>query len=199
MRATNKARTAIGVPTSRIPSGAGSANTAAGRMPDATQWDGSSWPFRADDISPLAWWRTLPADLLGDAQHLLLRDTLGKIGVLDSCEWLAAMRGDVTASIAIAREILPIGEVTLEVDLAMTVLTTNPLGGSARAALVLSEALRRTPLDHPFAGELSVSWLVLNLRRALEAGQHRLPPPSPADACGRGRHGPPDARQGGRP
>jgi hypothetical protein len=38
---------------------------------------------------------------------------------------------------------------------------------NAAAALVLSHLLRRTPLDHPFGTELSVSWLLLNLRRAL--------------------------------
>jgi len=131
----------------------------------------SAWPWSADDFSPIEWWRCLPADYLGDAQHLLLRATLDKITVMKGHEWLSAMRGDAAASIAIAVEMLPITEITLEVDLAMTVLMLGALDGNAAAAVVLSQLLGRAPLDHPFAKELSVSWLVLNLRRALNASK----------------------------
>jgi hypothetical protein len=127
----------------------------------------SSWPWSPEDFSPIEWWRSLPADCVGDAQHLLLRATLDKITVMKGHEWLSAMRGDAAASIAIAVEMFPITEITLEVDLAMTVLMLSALDGNAAAALVLSKLLARAPLDHPFAKELSVSWLVLNLRRAL--------------------------------
>jgi hypothetical protein len=86
-------------------------------------------------------------------------------------EWLSAMHGDAAASIAIAVEMFPITEITLEVDLAMTVVMLSALDGNAAAALVLSQLLGRVPLDHPFAKELSVSWLVLNLQRALDASK----------------------------
>jgi hypothetical protein len=46
-------------------------------------------------------------------------------------------------------------------------LMLGALAGSAASALVLSQVLQRTSLDHPFAKELSVSWLALNLRRAI--------------------------------
>ena len=131
----------------------------------------SSWPWSPEDFSPIEWWRCLPADLLGDAQHLLLRATLDKICVMKGREWLSAMRGDDAASIAIAVEMFPITKITLEVDLAMTVLMLGALDGNAAAALVLSQLLDRAPLEHLFAKELSVSWLVLNLRRALNASK----------------------------
>jgi hypothetical protein len=131
----------------------------------------SSWPWGPDDFSPIEWWRSLPADHLGDAQQLMLRATLDKICVMNGREWLSAMHGDAAASIAIAVEMFPITEVTLEVDLAMTVLMFGALDGNAAAAVVLSQLLGRAPLDHPFAKELSVSWLVLNLRRALNASK----------------------------
>jgi len=131
----------------------------------------SSWPWSPEDFSPIEWWRSLPADYLGDAQHLLLRATLDKICVMNGREWLSAMHGDAAASIAIAVEMFPITEITLEVDLAMTVLMLGALDGNAAAAAVLSQLLRRAPLDHPFAKELSVSWLVLNLRRALDTSK----------------------------
>lgn len=135
-------------------------------------WQPSSWPFSTMDASPLAWWRTMPADLLGDAEHLLLRETFGKVGVLKRREWVSAMRGDAPASIAIALGALPISTITLEVDLAMTLLMSSALGGSAAAALVLSQVLQRCSLEHPFGKELSVSWLVFNLRRAMTGKAH---------------------------
>jgi hypothetical protein len=132
-----------------------------------SDWQRSSWPFRPEDANPLAWWRTMPADLLRDAEQLVLRETIRKVGVLKGCEWVSAMRGDVPASIAIVLEALPITTITIEVDLAMTTLMLGALAGSAASALVLSQVLQRTSLDHPFAKELSVSWLALNLRRAI--------------------------------
>jgi hypothetical protein len=132
----------------------------------------SAWPWSPEDFSPIEWWRSLPADCLGDAQHLLLRTTLDKICVMKGREWLSAMRGDAAAGIAIAVEMLPITEITLEVDLAMTALSLGALDGNAAAAVVLSQLLSRAPLDHPFAKELSVSWLVLNLRRALNTSSN---------------------------
>jgi hypothetical protein len=158
-QSTNGTRTgtkALSHPTTRNP-------------PRPHDWQPSSWPFRPEDVTPLAWWRTMPADLLGDAEHLLLREMIGKIGVLKGREWISAMRGDAAASVEIALGILPISSVTLEVDLAMTVLTLVALGGNAGCALVLSQVLQSVCLDHPFAKELSVSWLGFNLRRAMDA------------------------------
>jgi hypothetical protein len=140
-----------------------------GNPPRPRDWQPSSWPFRPEDVTPLAWWRTMPADLVGEAEHLLLRDVIGKIGVLKGREWISAMRGDAAASVEIALGILPISTVTLEVDLAMTVLTLVALDGNAAAALVLSQVLQGVSLDHPFAKELSVSWLGFNLRRVMGA------------------------------
>jgi hypothetical protein len=43
-------------------------------------------PFKADGISPLAWWRTLPLGAFGDAERLLLLATLEQIEVLHGGE-----------------------------------------------------------------------------------------------------------------
>lgn len=129
----------------------------------------SSWPFRPDDISPLQWWRTMPADYLGDAQHLLLRATMEEICLIEGREWLAGLHNDAATSIAIVLGALPITELSLEIDLTMSALMVSALSGNAGSVQVLSHILRLAPLDHPFARELSVSWLILNLRRAMEA------------------------------
>jgi hypothetical protein len=127
-----------------------------------------SWPFRPEDTSPLAWWRTMPAYRLHDAERVVLREALSKISVLGGCEWVGAMRGNAAASIAIAIEVLPNADITLRVDVALSALLLNALDGNAAAALMLSHLLRQTKLDHPFSKELAVSWLASNLRGALK-------------------------------
>jgi hypothetical protein len=141
----------------------------AGNLAKAGQRERSPWPFNLGDVTPLEWWRTMPADHLGDAQRLHLRATMYKISVMKDHQWLSALRGDAAASIAITLGVMPIDQVTLEVDLAMSVLMLCALEGSAGAALVMSHILRRTPLDHPFGRDLSASWLAHNLCRALTA------------------------------
>jgi len=143
--------------------------TPAGKLAKAGRRPQSPWPFNLGDVTPLEWWRTMPADHLGETQRLHLSATLEKICVMKDHQWLSALRGDAAASVAIAIGAMPIGKVTLEVDLAMSALALCTLEGSAGAALVLSHILRRTTLDHPFRKELSSSWLALNLYRALTA------------------------------
>src|SRR5690606_31091858 len=105
----------------------------------------STWPFNPDDVSPLQWWRTIPADHLGAAQHLLLRAAMAKICFISGREWIAGLHDDAAASIAVALGALPIIEITLEVDLAMSALTVSALGGNAGSVLVLSHILQRAP------------------------------------------------------
>lgn len=130
------------------------------------------WPFHLSDVTPLAWWRTMPADHLGDVELTQLRATMEKISVMKDHQWLSSLRGDAPASIANAIAAMPIDRVTLEVDLSMSALALCALEGSAGAALVLSHILRRTPLDHPFRRDLAASWLMLNLCRAFAAKSH---------------------------
>ncbi|MGO3933699.1 hypothetical protein NP284_35955 [Rhodopseudomonas pseudopalustris] len=122
----------------------------------------------------------MPAYRLHEGERVVLREALSKIAVLGGCEWVGAMRGDPAASIAIALEVLPIANITLQVDLALSAVLLNALDGNAAAALMLSHLLRQTKLDHPFGKELAVSWLVSNLRDALKTRK-------------------PVARKGGRP
>lgn len=136
----------------------------------------SPWPFNLGDVTPLEWWRTMPADHFGDAQRLHLRATMEKICVMNDRQWLSALRGDAAASIAIALGAMPTDQVTLEVDLAMSALALCALEGNDASALVLAQILGRTALDHPFGKDISASWLAHNLCRALTAKRHPAPP-----------------------
>jgi hypothetical protein len=119
------------------------------------------WPFRADDISPLAWWRTLPSDALGDAERLLLLATLEQIDVLHADDdFAAALKGDPSAAIGVAFTLMPIDEMSLRTDIAMTALLRCALERNAAAALVLAQVTGLTDLGHPYAIEIAGSWLV---------------------------------------
>lgn len=117
-----------------------------------------SWPFKAQDSSPLAWWRTLPPGALGEAERLLLQVTLEQIGVLHGGdEFAAALVGDPSAAIDVAFSLMPIEEMSLISDIAMTALLRCSLERNATAALVLAQVLGLTDLDH--STELAASWL----------------------------------------
>ncbi|MDF0579720.1 hypothetical protein [Bradyrhizobium yuanmingense] len=135
----------------------------------------SEWPFEARDISPLAWWRTLPADLLRDAEHLLVIDTLGRISMFDRDDKLpAAVRGDTAAAIGAALSLLPVDEVTLAVDITMTALLRCALGGDATSTVVLANILHRIELNYPLAAELSFSWYTRLARGSSRCGFRAL-------------------------
>jgi hypothetical protein len=57
-------------------------------------------------------------------------------------------------------------EISYPVDARMTLLVYAALNGSAAAALVLANLLRRMPLDGPDKNRLATSWLVRNLGMA---------------------------------
>jgi hypothetical protein len=126
-----------------------------------------AWPFSAQDITPLAWWRTLPYDLLRDAEKLLLRATLGRIEVLHGANaFRGALQGDAAAAIAVAFALTPVEHLTLEVDIAMTALLLCAAEGNSAAALVLANIVSRTEFDHNHATELSASWYAQHLDRS---------------------------------
>ncbi len=123
------------------------------------------WPFRAEDSTPLAWWRTLPSDAFGDAERLLLIATLEQIDVLHGGEdFVAALEGDPAAAIGVTFSMMPIEEMTLRADVAMTALLRCTLERNAAAALVLAQVLGLTDLGHSYATELAASWLAYGRR-----------------------------------
>jgi hypothetical protein len=118
------------------------------------------WPFRAEDYSPLAWWRLLPPDAFRDAERLLLVATLRRIRVLHGGDDLAAaMRGDAAATIGAALCLMPIEEVTMTIDITMTALMRTALDGNAGCSLVMAQVIGLTDVGHELAAELAASWL----------------------------------------
>ena len=127
------------------------------------------WPFAPSDTSPLAWWRTLPSDAFGEAERQHLLTTLKQIDVLHgSDDFAAALEGDSSAAIRVAFALIPIEELTLKADIAMTALQLCALECNATAALVLAQVLGLTDLGHSFATDLAASWLVYGRRYAAD-------------------------------
>jgi hypothetical protein len=123
------------------------------------------WPLKADDTSPLAWWRTLPSEAFHDAERLLLETTLEQIGVLHGGDdFAAALVGDSAAAIAVAFSMMPIEEITLMADIAMTALLRCALERNAAAALVLAQVLGLTDIGQSSGTEFAASWLAYGRR-----------------------------------
>jgi hypothetical protein len=123
------------------------------------------WPFKAEDSSPLAWWRTLPSDTFGEAERLILLETLGQIEVLHGGDdFAAALDGEPSAAVGVALSLMPIKEVTLQTDIALSSLLRCAVERNAAAALVLAQVLGLSDLGHPYAIELAASWLAYGKR-----------------------------------
>jgi hypothetical protein len=117
------------------------------------------WPLRATDITPVQWWRTLPADAFREAEQILLRTTIERIAVLHGDADLAAsLSGDAAAAIDIAFTLMPITEITLTIDIAMTALCRCALTPNSSAALVMAQIVGLTDLDHGLSFALAASW-----------------------------------------
>ncbi|MET4116418.1 hypothetical protein ABIB85_002862 [Bradyrhizobium sp. JR1.5] len=119
-----------------------------------------SWPFKAEDSSPLAWWRRLPSQAFGEPERLHMGATLEQINVLHAeLDLLAALKGDAAAAIEVTFTLMPMSEISLRTDIAMTALLRCALERNAAASLVLAQVLGLTDLGHPYAGELATAWL----------------------------------------
>ena len=118
------------------------------------------WPFEAENYSPLAWWRLLPPDAFRDAERLLLATALQGINVLHGADNLAAaMRGDAAAAIDTALGLLPVDEITLQVDITITALMNIALDGNAACSLVMAQVIGLTDVGHELTTELAACWL----------------------------------------
>jgi hypothetical protein len=122
------------------------------------------WPFKAANVSPLHWWRTLPSDAFRDAEHTVLLTTVKRIGVIHGGDDLTgALAGDPAAAIGVAFSLMPIEETTVTIDIAMTALCRCALAPNAAAALVLAQVIGLTGLNHGLATELAASWYAYGL------------------------------------
>jgi hypothetical protein len=109
-------------------------------------------------------WRTVPADRFGPAERAAVAECMRRTSTTIEV-WRAAIGGDAASAIRLALRMERPHAITPPTDVTMTVLLDAALGGSAGAALVLSYALRKMPLDDVTRRRLATSWLVHNIRQ----------------------------------
>lgn len=113
------------------------------------------WP------TALSYWRTFAAESFNERRRTEVAECIRSISATPP-EWQAAIRGDAAAASGLVLRLSVPPRICARVDLAMTVLL-NTAFGNAGAALVLSHALRRMPLDRRRRARLATSWLIHNV------------------------------------
>ena len=114
---------------------------------------------------PFELWRLIPAQEFDQSRKYAVAAYLATCAGGD-VEWRRAIGGDATCAIRIALHMEVPDEISYPVDARMTLLVYSALNGSAAAALVLANLLRRMPLDGRDKSRLATSWLVRNLGMA---------------------------------
>jgi hypothetical protein len=128
----------------------------------------------------------LPPHLFGDAERLLVTSALEGLAVIGGGKDLAAaLQGDVAAAIAVALSRVPLREVTLQTDIAMTGLLRCALKDDPAAVLVLSHILGRAQWGDPGAEDLGLAWLDRHLARPMDPTQFAASEAALAAAFGR--------------
>jgi hypothetical protein len=108
----------------------------------------------------------MPAEAFGSAERAAVAECMRRTSSTIEV-WRAAIGGDAPSAIRLVLRMERPPAITASTDLTMTVLLNAALAGSAGAALVLSHALRRMPLDGVLKRRLATSWLANNLRLGL--------------------------------
>jgi hypothetical protein len=117
-------------------------------------------------FDPIVLWRTLRADQFAERDVQSIDAALHKVELLRQPFWRDAVAGDAAAAIRVAVSFLPIDEITLQIDVAMTALLRLAILNDAAAAAAISVVLRNLPGGAPLHEEAGRSWLVKNIKEA---------------------------------
>lgn len=110
-------------------------------------------------------WRSVPAHRFHRDHRAAVAECMRRTSsTMDA--WRLAIAGDAASAIGLALRMGIPQQVTIRTDLTMTVLLHNVLRGSAGAALVLSNLIRRMPIDRVDRRRFATSWLAHNFREA---------------------------------
>lgn len=127
----------------------------------------------ASAVDPKALWRTLRSDQFDAAVVGAIDELLERTALLGREDWRAAVKGDPAAAMRLVISFMPVPEITLQIDLAMTALLRIAIGGNPPVAAALSLVLRNLPGRSARHRELSNSWLVRNALNAYRKSGQR--------------------------
>ncbi|MBI5131509.1 MAG: hypothetical protein HZA66_18890 [Rhodopseudomonas palustris] len=110
-------------------------------------------------------WRSVPAHRFHRDHRAAVSECMRRTSSTMDV-WRLAIAGDAASAIGLALSMDIPEQITIRTDLTMTVLLHNALRGSAGATLVLSNLIRRMPLDRVDRRRFATSWLAHNFREA---------------------------------
>ncbi|TFV48045.1 hypothetical protein [Bradyrhizobium niftali] len=123
-------------------------------------------------ISPLGWWRSVPADAFRATEYLEVRSAIEEVAQLvEGTEVERALQGDADAAIALVMSLMPITQLRgIKTDIAMTAVLSIALEGEPRCALTLAHILDRAEGNPRRADRLCDSWFEFYLSRSALRG-----------------------------
>ena len=128
-----KERNMPGCPESRSTPGVDQEASAFSGVAPGRAERSAPWPFKSEDHAVLVWWRMLPPDSINSSDREFLPTLLRQIVVLGGdSELAAALHGDADAAIGAALATMPISEITLQIDIAMTTVLSSALNAATR-------------------------------------------------------------------
>lgn len=110
-------------------------------------------------------WRSVPAHRFHRDHRAAIAECMRRTSSTME-DWRLAIAGDAASAIGLALSMGIPQQVTIRTDLTMTVLLHNALRSSAGATLVLSNLIRRMPIDRVDRRRFATSWLTHNFREA---------------------------------
>ena len=119
--------------------------------------------FLASAIYPLSLWRTLRANEFEASDLAAIEGLLANTVLLGQPKWRGAVAGDVPSAVAVAVSFMPVDEITVQVDIAMTALIRCAAEGDFAAAIVAANILRNLPGAMRLHRRIATSWFVSNL------------------------------------
>ncbi|QDM26027.1 hypothetical protein FNL56_07945 [Tardiphaga sp. vice304] len=118
-------------------------------------------------------WRSVPAHRFHRDHRAAVNECMRRTSSTMEI-WRLAIAGDPASAINLALNMDIPDQITIRTDLTMTVLLHNVLRGSSGAALVLSNLIRRMPIDRVDRRRFATSWLAHNFRDAWPELDERL-------------------------
>jgi len=119
--------------------------------------------FLASAIYPLSLWRTLRANEFEASDLAAIEGLLANTVLLGQPKWRGAAAGDVPSAVAVAVSFMPVDNITVQVDIAMTALIRCAAEGDFAAAIVAANILRNLPGAMRPHRRIATSWFVSNL------------------------------------
>lgn len=138
--------------------------------------------FNKDLLSPLIWWRRIPAYAFSQLDIPEATRALQGLAIVGEPKWSCARRRDAASDVGAAlRTLKRHGAQSVAMDLAMTAVLCSAIGGDAAAANLIAAVLRSRSAIERHCEALSLTWTAAGLESLVikhrQNELHRCPTP----------------------